>query len=133
MADAVGVVRTLLAAHGALTAVVPATCIFAGVIPQGAAAPAISVMHVSTGRPQMVGAGSGLAQSRIQVTVHATTYPVLRQALDLVRAAVPRRPGTVGAVAVVHVLPDTEGPDFTDADAKLYIGSQDFAVTFVDG
>lgn len=133
MADAVKVVRTLLAAHGALVAVVPAARVFAGVIPQETAAPAISVMHVSTTRPQMVGAASGLAQSRIQVTVHADTYPRLRQVLDLVRAAVPRRPGTVATVAVVHVLPDAEGPDFTDANAKLYIGSQDFAVTFVDG
>jgi len=131
VADVVQVVRTLLAAHAPLLAVVPGARIFAGVIPQGTAAPAIAVTHVSTGRPQMVGAASGLAVSRVQVTVHADTYPRLRQVLGLVRAAVPRRPGTVSSTSVVHILPDTEGPDFTN-DAALYFGSQDFIAAFVD-
>ena len=100
VADAVQVVRTLLAAHAPLLAVVPGARIFAGVIPQGTAAPAIAVTHVSTGRPQMVGAASGLAVSRVQVTVMAASYDSQKAVLALVRAALPRSRGSVNGVAV---------------------------------
>lgn len=130
MADAVAVIRYLLANNAGLTAQVPVDRIMAGVLPQGTALPAVSVMHVSTTRAQNLSAASGLATSRVQVSVHAATYPTLRQVLDLVRAAVPRSRGTVNGTSVDGILPDAEGPDFTTDQPAIYHGSHDFIVTF---
>lgn len=132
MSDAVAAVRYLLANNAGLTAQVAVARIMAGVLPQGSALPAVSVMHVSTTRGQNLSAASGMATSRVQVTVHAATYPVLRQVLDLVRAAVPRSRGTVNGVYVDGILPDAEGPDFTTTEPAIYHGSQDFVVTFTE-
>jgi len=121
----------LLANNSTLNAQVPASRIFAGVIPQGTAAPAIAVTHVSTVRPQMVNAASKLCVSRVQVTVMAATYQTQKSVLALVRAALPRSRGTVNGVAVDSILIDIEGPDFTD-EAGLYIGSIDYRVTYTE-
>mgnify|MGYP000858884447 CR=1 FL=1 len=121
----------LLANNSTLNAQVPASRIFAGVIPQGTAAPAIAVTHVSTVRPQMVNAASKLCVSRVQVTVMAASYATQKSVMALVRAALPRSRGSVNGVAVDSILPDIEGPDFTD-EAGLYMGSIDYRVTYTE-
>ena len=121
----------LLANNSTLNAQVPASRIFAGVIPQGTAAPAIAVTHVSTVRPQMVNPASKLCVSRVQVTVMAATYQTQKSVLALVRAALPRSRGTVNGVAVDSILIDIEGPDFTD-EAGLDMGSIDYRVTYTE-
>lgn len=121
----------LLANNSTLNAQVPASRIFAGVIPQGTDLPAIAVTHVSTLRPQMVNVASKLCVSRVQVTVMAATYQTQKSVLALVRAALPRSRGSVNGVAVDSILIDTEGPDFTD-EAGLYMGSIDYRVTYTE-
>ena len=124
-------VRYLLANNAPLNAQVPAVRVIGGVLPQGIELPAISVTHVSTVRPQMVNAASKLCVSRVQVTVMAATYQTQKSVLALVRAALPRSRGSVNGVAVDSILPDTEGPDFTD-EAGLFIGSIDYRVTYTE-
>ena len=51
--------------------------------------------------------------------------------MALVRAALPRSRGVVDGVAVDNIIPDTEGPDFTD-EAGLYMGSIDYRVTYTE-
>ena len=121
----------LLANNSTLNAQVPASRIFAGVIPQGTDLPAIAVTHVSTLRPQMVNAASKLCVSRVQVTVMAASYQSQKDVMALVRAALPRSRGSVNGVAVDSILPDIEGPDFTD-EAGLFIGSIDYRVTYTE-
>ena len=60
MADGVSSVRYLLANDSGLTAQVPAARIMAGALPQGIALPAVSVMMVSSTRPQHVAGASGM-------------------------------------------------------------------------
>jgi len=124
-------VRHLLANNSALTAQVSAARIFIGIVPQGTAAPAIAVTHVSTVRPQMVNIASKLCVSRVQVTVMAASYATQKSILALVRAALPRSRGSVNGVAVDSILIDIEGPDFTD-EAGLYMGSIDYRVTYTE-
>ena len=124
-------VRYLLANNATLTAQVPATRIFSGIVPQGTQPPTIAVTHVSTVRPQMVNAASKLCVSRVQVTVMAVSYATQKSILALVRAALPRSRGSVNGVAVDSILIDTEGPDFTD-EAGLYMGSIDYIVTYTE-
>lgn len=128
----VKVVRYLLAHNAGLNAEVPAARITPGVIPQGAVLPAIGVTHVSSRRPQGVAAGQGIVFSRVQVTVHAETYPQLEELMPLVRAALPRSRGTVNGVAVDGVVMDIEGPDFRDDEAGIYARSQDVIVTYTE-
>lgn len=127
----VKVVRYLLANNVPLIAVVPASRISAGALPQGTTLPAISVTHVSTVRRQMVAQTVEFCSSRVQVTVMASTYPLLKSTLTLVRAALPRSRGVVNGVQVDSILTDTDGPDFTD-EAGLHIGSIDYLVNYTE-
>ena len=79
-----------------------------------------------------VAGASGMVRERVQVTVIAGTYPSQKAVLALVRAALPRSRGTVNGCAVDSILPDVEGPDFSDPDAGLYIGSLDYVVTYTE-
>lgn len=124
-------VRYLLANSATLIAQVPAARIIGGVLPQGMALPAISVMHVSTVRPSFVAASAGMSIARVQVTIFSATYATQKSIMALIRAALPRSRGSVNGVAVESIIPDTEGPDATD-DAGLYIGSIDYRVTYTE-
>lgn len=132
MADAVSPVWHLLSTNATLIAQVPAARITAGVIQQGTTLPAIGVNHISTVREQSVSGPTGICRSRIQVTVHADTYPKQRSILALVRAALPRSRGTVNGVAIDSIVTDTEGPDARNDAAGIYQGSQDFLVVFTE-
>lgn len=127
----VKVVRYLLANNSGLIAVVPATKIMAGVIPQGTVLPAIAVSHVSTVRQQLISAGvTQLCTSRVQITVHARTYVEQKSVLALVRSALPRTHGAVSGVNVDSLVHNLDGPDFRDDEAGIFMGSVDYMVTF---
>lgn len=123
-------VRYLLANNAGLIAVVPATRIIAGILPQGTTAPAIAVTHVTTIRRQLI-ASQAECVARVQVTVMAATYPLLKSTLALVRAALPRTHGSVNGVNVLGLIVDTTGPDFTD-ESGLFLGSQDVILTYTE-
>lgn len=128
----VTIIRTLLAAHAPLTAVVPAARIAAGPITQGAQLPAISVAHVIATWGNQISQQSRDCTARVQVTVKAANYPQQKQIIALVRAAIPRMRGTVAGVQVDSILRDVSGPDFRDDDAGIYLQSQDFFVKYID-
>lgn len=130
--SAVKAVRYLLANNSGLTAAVTVDQIMAGPLPQSAAMPAVSVMHVSTVRRNTVqgGEASQFCTSRVQVSAKAASYPQLRQVMDLVLAALPRSRGTANGVKVDAVLPETEGPDMSDEESGIFFGSHDFIVTW---
>lgn len=126
----VGIVWYKLSQSANLTAVVPATRIKAGVLPQATALPAISVTLVSGVTGLQLTKASGLRTDRVQITVDALTYPQVRQILALCRAALPYTRGTVNGIACDSILPDIEGPDGFDDLLKTYFQSQDFMVTW---
>lgn len=129
--SAILAVSHLLENDAGLVAVVPAARQFAGLIPQGTAVPALAITSVSTVRRQEAIADN-FCTERVQVTVHAATYPQQKQVLALVRAALPRRPGTVNTVQVDSILKDTTGPDFRNdqVDPPIFMGEQDFMVRY---
>jgi len=124
-------IRYLLANNAPLIATVPATRIVAGILPQGTAAPALAITHISTLRRHMVADGEELCSSRVQVTLVATTYPALMSLRGLVKTALPRSRGTVNGVRVDSVLFGSEGPDFDD-EAGLLMRSLDFFITYTE-
>lgn len=133
MTEAVAGVWYALKTNAALIAVVPAARIFSGVIPQNITLPAIAVNHISSVKHRTVGSGvDAFTTTRVQVTVHADTYPNLRAVMPLVRAALPKRPGTVNDCAIDSILIDGEGPDFRNDAAGIFMRSQDVLVRWND-
>lgn len=126
----VAIVRYKLSQYGALTAVVPAARIQAGVLPEGTALPLISVAQTSSTPLNQVAQTSGLRTDRVQVTVEAASYPDVRTLLGLVRAALPYTRGTVNGIACDSIVPDIEGPDGFDNNLMSYFQSQDYIVTW---
>lgn len=133
------VVRALLVGAAPVLAVVPATRIMAGDLPQGTVLPAIAITQISSVPRNTVKMNENHVQhtDRIQVTAlikgpqatpAGTGYPGVRSLLKLILAAVPHRRGTIQGIDVDSILPDVEGPDLSDDAAGLYSGSRDFIV-----
>ncbi len=123
--------RQVLIADAALTALVPATRIAAGVLPLDTALPAISVSSIGSNDRNLPSPGTYRHVSeRVQVTVMAATYPSQKAILKAVRHAAADQFPTVSDINAVTIHTETAGPDFMDEAASIYLGSQDFRVTF---
>ncbi len=135
----VAVIRYLLTQATAVTAIVPATKIMAGDLPQKIVLPAISVRLIS-GIPRLTMSMRETARmqtDRVQVTPifkgpYGTPtgdgYPGVRNLLALCLAACPNQHGNINGVLVDSILPDIEGPDLQDMEEDLYSSSRDFIV-----
>lgn len=129
MSAAVQAVRYLLAHNSPLTAVVAATGIMPGPLPQNTRPPAIALELVSQVRLHMVAStATEMCRARVQITLATATYAALHDAMVLVRAALPRSRGSVDGVFIEGVLIDTEGPEFSDPDSGLYFCTLDVLV-----
>lgn len=124
-------VRALLVAHTPLTSLVPVAQIVAGVVRQGSALPALSLMSVSSIDRNIIKPGAvRRVTERVQITVLAATYPAAKAILKAVRqAAADRSPATTGITQVI-VHTDSAGPDFLDEQAGIHMQTQDFRVSF---
>ncbi len=123
---------SLLSNDASLMALVPAARMFAGVIPQETALPALAYGHVSTIENTAIDANSPYAMvtSRVQVTVVTKDYPSLKNIISLVRKACNYKRGSINGVIVNSVVRDLVGPDFRDDEASLFMQSIDFRVTW---
>ena len=129
--NGVAAVRALLVAHAPLTSLVPVAQIVAGVVPQGSALPALSLMSVSSTERNILKAGAvRRVTERVQVTVLAATYPAAKAILKAVRQAAADRSPTIAGIAQVTVQTDSTGPDFLDEQAGIHMQTQDFRVSF---
>ena len=132
--SAVKVIRALLAAHAPVLALVPAARIVAGTVPQGTLLPAIGLTEISRVELPTVSLGQRAVQvtARVQVTVHASTYPEQKAVLQAARLGPGANTGTVAGVEVRSVMRDVVGPDMKDDAAEIYQQSRDFKVVFVE-
>ena len=132
--SAVKVIRALLAVYAPVLALVPAARIVAGTVPQGMPLPAICLAEISRVELPTVSRGQRTVQvtARVQVTVHASTYPDQKAVLQAARLGAGAHTGTVAGVAVRSVMRDVVGPDMTDDEAGVYQQSRDFKVVFVE-
>lgn len=131
MSDGVKIVRALLAGATNVTALVPATRITAGPLPQDTALPAISVTSVSSVDLNTVAAGAKRRiKELVQVTVLAAKYPSQKQVQTAVRTACSHKFPDVSGASEIVVLSQGAGPDFMSDAADIYQGSNDFSVGF---
>jgi len=128
----VAIIRFKLANAAGVTALVPATRTQAGTMPENTALPFISVTQISSTPLNQVSQTSGLRMDRVQVTVEATSYPLVRQILAAVRAALPYTRATVNSIACDSITPDVEGPDGFDGVLMSYFQSQDYIVGWTE-
>lgn len=133
--SAVAIVRALLAAHAPLTALVPATKIFAGAAPQGTELPLVSVTRVYGDEISTIArrqAGKTMSV-RVQVTVLTKDPGGYAAGEKILKAASLGQGVHTGMVLSYHVkavLPHGEGPDLPVGDDKIHEKSRDFMVTY---
>jgi len=124
-------VRALLVADTGVTALVPASRIIAGSIPQGTTLPAISLMAVSSTDRNILQPGtSRRVTERVQVTALAASYPATKAVLRAVRQAAADRTPVIDGITHVTVHTDSSGPDFLDEATGIHMQTQDFRVSF---
>lgn len=122
-----------LSAHAGLTALVPASRISAGVLPQGTVLPAISIMSVSAVDRNIPSPGAVRhVAERVQVTVMDKTYPSLKAVMAQVKKAGADQMPTVAGISIVTVHTDGIGPDFMNEEASIYMQPIDFKVTYLE-
>lgn len=131
MSSPVKAVRYLLTHDPTLLAAVPADRIVAGVLGPGVSLPALTIAQISTNRRPTVKRGAtDFCTSRVQVTVHAKAYPEQDALQRLVRKALPPTRGIVNGVDLDSIQDGGTGPDIVDTAANIYMGTDDFIVTF---
>lgn len=131
----VAIVRALLAADPRVLALVPASRVLAGVVPQGTTLPAVSVTKISGSEEPTIRrrTATRMVRERVQVTVLGKTYGEMARLLK----AAGLGPGVysgqvVSGYGVVSVLPWGDGPDLPPGEDGIYETSRDFMVTFVE-
>lgn len=132
--DAVAVMRELLLAHAPLAALV-GDRIIAGSVPLSEVAPvAIGLNEVGRNEVDTV-ARSGpatLITARVQVTVYATTYRAMKEALNATRLGSGVFTGVAAGLEVRSVLRDSVGPDLSDEEPGISEQSRDFIVAYLE-
>lgn len=129
--NGVSVVGELLNSYSPLTAVVPATRIKAGALPEGTALPAVAVTSISAGDLNMLSTGvKRRVNERVHVTVLAGSYRTRDDVLRLVRMACADKRGNFAGVTEVSVLTDGVGPDFQSDDSNIWMQTQTLSVSF---
>lgn len=132
---AIAIMRALLVAHAPLTALVPAPRVFAGIIPQGALLPAISIQEISGTENSTVARLQATTQnrSRVQVTVVTKSLADQKRIISAAKLGPGTHRGTFASYKTLSVMPESVGPDMNNLDDDgIYEQSRDFMVTFVE-
>ncbi len=130
----VKVITHLLINAGAITALVTASKIKAGILPLGTVMPAISITPISSNPVNhlRIAEANKMHIERVQVTVLHSAYPGLAAIMKLLLAACPSQRGTVNGVSVDSITPESEGPYFYDPQTLIHAQSRDFIVRYVE-
>lgn len=127
--NGVAVMRSLLAAHAPIVAIVGEK-VYAGDIDYDKL-PAVGLREISRREADTVGRTSRMVTARIQVTVHAATYPAQKELLHATRLGDGVHTGAIAGVQVRSVLRDSVGPDLNPAEG-LFQQSRDFIVSYLE-
>lgn len=132
MSSGIDAVRAALVAYAPLTALVPATRIGAGDLPQGTDLPALSLTSISKVDRNIPNPGTYRhVTERVQVMIHANDYPSQKAIEAAVRKAAADKIGTsVSGLINVTIHTDGGGPDIMNEQASIHLGTQDFKVTY---
>ncbi|GFE73451.1 DUF3168 domain-containing protein [Novosphingobium sp. TCA1] len=132
--DGVAALRAVLVANADLTAIAAPDNISAGPRPAGMPLPSVMISRVSATDRNIPSPGmTRHVRERVQVTVLARNYPEQKALLRAVRHAAADRVGLdVPGVSNVTIHTEAAGPDFMSEDTSIWIGVQDFIVTYTE-
>lgn len=128
------IIRSLLAAHAPVTAIVPINKIISGTVAQGTVLPAISVRSVSANE-QWTTANNlpvKMVRERIQVTVYGRTFVEMERILKACALGRGVYTGTVATFPVRSIMREAIGPYIEATDDNIHEQSRDFMVTFME-
>lgn len=131
----VAIIRTLLANHAPLLALMPASKIIAGTVPQAVMlTAAISVRSVSANEQWTTARNlnTKMIRERIQVTAYAKDFPSMERILKAASLGKGIYTGTVAGFKVRAVMPESVGPYIDATDDGIHEQSRDFMVTFIE-
>jgi len=132
MSDGVIALRRLLVAAPPVVTLVPVVQIMAGELPENSPPPAMGLSSLSRVPWSELAQGNTRRwRERVQVTAHGATRKQMRAIL---KAAIDAgdevlAPAADGLSEIVVQL-DSAGPERQDPVAKIWIGSQDFLVSY---
>ncbi len=126
------IIRELLTKNAAITAVVPATRIRAGFIPQATTLPAISVTTISESEEGTMARllPIKMIRERVQVTVLAKDYVTMKKLMKATALGSGVHTGVVLGFNVNSVMPWGVNPEIPISGDEIYEQSRDFMVTF---
>lgn len=127
------IARDIMVANAALTAMVPATRILIGVVPQATALPWIGITETASTDHKSVAGYRGATvkvSALVQITVAGSTYQDCKSAMLKARRALRDYAGTLGSFGVVTCGLEGKGPDFTNDEATFYMQTQDLRITY---
>lgn len=128
------IIRALLAARPAVTALVPAAKIYAGTIPQQAFTTAVSVRPVSNNEQWTTARNlsTKMIRERVQVTAYAKDFPTMERLVKACSLGAGVHTGTVAGYKVRSIMPESVGPYIEATDDGIHEQSRDFMVTFIE-
>lgn len=130
----VAIVRELLANNSHVVSITSAARVVAGILPQGAYLPALSVHQVGeTEEPTLArNMPNKMIRERVQVTALAKDWAVMKRLLKAADLGPGVKTGFVKGFKVCSILPEGVGPEIPPGDSEIYEQSRDFVVTFLE-
>lgn len=130
----VAILRQLLAQHAPVLDLVPAQRVVAGMLPQGAALPALSIHEVGSNEEPTVARRMPvkMLRERVQVTALAKDWTQMQRLLKAADLGAGVKTGTVLGFRVNSILPAGTNPEIPPGADQIYEQSRDFVVTFLE-
>lgn len=103
--------------------------IYPDVLPENVVYPAASIQLVTARRitaPLLAPADPGAVDTTLQITAWSNTKKDAKATSRLIRQAIQRWRGTIDGFEIWDITVSLEGPNFYDADLKLFAASIDY-------
>lgn len=130
----VAILRELLADHPPVTSIASASRVVAGILPEGAALPALSVHEVGNSEEPTIARNmpNRMIRERVQVTALSKDWAEMKRLLRAAALGPGVKTGFVKGYKVCSVLPVGTGPEIPPGTSGIYEQSRDFVVTFLE-
>jgi len=120
------IIYNLLSTNSDLLAVIPASRMFFGSIPQNASLPALTYSLISENEITSQAMTTIKLRSRVQITIATKDYKVTQEIRQLVKFACNHRQGVFNGIYTDSVIADGVGADFRDDELRVYYTTIDF-------
>lgn len=121
-------INSRLAGYAGLSALV-STRIYPVIAAQGATPPYVVHSRISGVRESAMGADTGVARARVQVSSYGLTYSSAKNVAKQSRLALQRYSGTIGADEILAIFVEND-IDLYEEDTRLFHVASDYLVFY---